>query len=486
MPIQTYEYRDLDSEILMLERGPDSIQRSKQECGNIIYTIIDDCLIGTDRMRELMWNSASSGGMNSDGVLANMISSASYLMNYLPRKPKEDLNDYAARVQICTMTQYLGNTIDALVGMAMQKNPTIDPQMEENDSRWAFFDNVDLEGSNIRELEKKALEEALKYGMGFLYASTTSTGSDSTIATDRGRAFISVISPKAIKEFATENIDGIERVIWCKVCVCDDEHKEFWADGSWAVKKEDAIISSGKADAIGIPLFPFYTKQTGKWKAQPPFKELAFSQIRDMQKQSALDHGEAFTCFAPFFGSGIEKDDIKNQSFGPSRLIYVPNPSAKVQQMPINADGLEQARKGIEDNRSRIFTEGISFVVSESGVQKTAEQDRNDRSVEQGKLTNTVISIETALNHALTFVGQLSGDQRLADTVVSLNKEFNIQPMTPQRIAEIRNLWRDGAIDHKTALQELIRGGVVQTDKTSEDMLADRSREDLSDIGTGD
>jgi hypothetical protein len=486
MPVYTYEFMNFDDDITVLNRGPESIDRAKNASGDRLSKIIDDCLGGTDVIRDLMWSSVSSGGINANFALDNMAGNGSPLFNYLPRKPKEEINDYLNRVQVIIMTQYLGNTIESLTGLALAKPISIIPEIKKEDPLWAFFENLNLQGSDLREICKEAIEQALKYGHGFFYASTTSPGQEMTIAQDRSRAFISVVPKSNITDFESRNIGGIERVIWCEMKISEEETKEFWADGRWETKISGKPVASGKADAIGIPLFPFYARKTGLWKSSPPFKELAFAQIRDIQKQSALDHGEAFTCFAPFFGSGIRGDEIRGQQFGVNRMIFVENPDAKVQQMPINADGLEQARKGIEDNRSRIFTEGLSFLASEASVQKTATQDQNDRALENSKLINTIIAVESAFNQALTFVGQMTKNKKLAEAYININKELSMKPLTPQFVTELRNLWRDGIIDHKTMLRAMVKGEFIETELDSESMLRARQLELLDQIGSGD
>lgn len=466
--IKTYEFKDFTNELV--EHYPLGARQERKNTNNdycamaTSWEYMDDILGGTKRIREALWGLAHNANPKNTNE-------SSYLFNYLPREPNEDKDDYRRRLMVATMTQYVGKTLSAFVGMVMRKPPMLTVETDSTEIN-EFFNNVNLEGDGIAEVINEALDIALTYGHGFFHADTTAMAGIKTKAEDNSRAFIQYIKPQNVLDWEFMNVGGVNRLVYAKLQLCKDSYKEMWYTGEWKryrkLDDEYQLEAEGKADIIGIPLFPYYSKKIANFVSMPPLFEMAAAQVKDMQLNSQLDHGVKYISFAPFFGSGFEQSELETDAVGPNILLSVSNPQAKITQMPINSAGLEVAITVIDRNKAAIFNEGLSMLSAEAGISKTATEDNNDRAVETSSLVSTAMSIQKAFNNALDLVRQLEGWTE--EVTIKVNTDVNLVALTAQEMAEYRNMVVQGLIDHETFLAHLKNGERLKTAKTSEEM----------------
>jgi len=437
--------------------------------------IISDVLEGTMKMRE--W--AHYYFVNRARLGRAVFSTYNYnCIDYFPQKEKETETEYFIRVNKLLMSQYVGKTIDTYVGMVFRKPAYITgsppPKIEK------LAENINFEGDNLNMFGQDCLRAAIEDGIAFIYVQTSrSKEVTAKEFASTGRTWFTLIKADDLLDWNHVMSDAGQLVLDYIVINLDPhsrQPKRLWVNRKdYRLYKQNEhgkfeLESEGEHGYREIPLYPIYSKKKKgepRFVAEPPLLEMAWAQIMDMNKRSDLDHGEEHSCYTSvYITSKLPADELGlSGGMGTNRILVVPDADAKVGQITTNSQGLAEARKGVEDNKRRIFEEGLSFVAEKkSHTRTTATEISSDREIQVSALLSTVLSLQNAFNRALVEYGYLEGIEQDKTVIFKFNNDLNMLSLDPTTAALLSKMNVLGQLSFDTLLEVLKRGEILPHD----------------------
>jgi len=207
-----------------------------------------------------------------------------------------------------------------------------------------------------------------------------------------------------------------------------------------------------------IPLVPVYAGQTAFFESRPPLVDLADANILHYQTASDM-HAAAHICNTPtLFGKGFSADDI---TVGPNAAIIIPSGGTDVDAkwLETSGAGIGLTREILGDIEGHMAVLGLNMLKREFRAAETAESKRMDKSEQDSALASAAISLQDAIEVALGFTAQFM-KQRTGGTI-NINKDFAAEPMSPQLIAEYRNMVAAGQLSLDTLWAILEENGAL-------------------------
>lgn len=453
------------------DNRPDSegkvYERSKDK-----WEVIDNCLEGTKKMRELVYPA------NSESI-------------YLRMNPMEESDEFKRRVDQSTMTQFLGDTLDEYTGLAFLKEPAYSG---ENQEIVDFLEDVTLQRDDAGTFARTFFRSTAQYGLSFILvdapSDTANLQSKEEFDKLNPSAYFVQILPKDILSFRVEfragkpNLRQVvirEKVNRPKGAFGEEEvdqyrvlrpgYVEIWrkSDKGVLMVEEEFFTSLDY-----IPLYPAYSDQEhGYFEAEPPFLEMAYAQIKDYQLLSNYEMGAEMVAFPPLFMSGMDEQSKKstNKAFGANRGIAI-NEEGKAFYPELNGKGIDAFQWRIENNRKRIAEVGQSFNLESPRQIKTATGEMLDMKLRSSKMVFTIKSCEDAFNAALETVAQMNNIEsfNLEQDKVTFFKDFNNLP-NAQAAEQRLKRYVAGAIDLKTLLRGDIRDEIIPEDTNIDELI---------------
>ena len=101
---------------------------------------------------------------------------------------------------------------------------------------------------------------------------------------------------------------------------------------------------------------------------------------------------------------------------------------------------------------------GISTLFNQTYVGETAEAKAMDRSDSDSMLSVVAQDLEKALQNAMDMAAAFVGREA---PMVAVSRDFNLQALDGQQVAQYLSMWSNGAISHETLLEMLQRGEIL-------------------------
>lgn len=431
---------------------------------------------------------------------------------YLPMPdPTNDSDEnkerYEALLKRAMFLNITGRTRQGLIGAVFRKTAEVDLP----DSVKYLIENASGDGTSLEQLSKEAVGEDLDTGRGGFFVDypplEAPEGTRPTRAQTAGRnAHIHIYEAMSIINWREDVINGVRKLTMVLLVECynEDESDEF----NFNTKKQYRALTlhEGKyrhrlwheGDPYESPFLDVYpTDYNGNAFDHIPFhffgaesndSRIDKAPLEDLAEVNILHYGNSatveesgFISSQPtlFFTTDIDQDEF--QKWNPHGIqigatcgySLGKNGSA----IMVQASEGQLARTLMQDKENQMLMIGAR-IVQQASNQETAEAARIRYSSDNSVLGTIAGNVSEALKLAILDAQlYMSGISDAAGTTFWLNQEFFDETMDAQMILAQVQLWQQGFIAKKDLRVNLRQAGIIEADRTDEDIDADRSDE---------
>ena len=124
-------------------------------------------------------------------------------------------------------------------------------------------------------------------------------------------------------------------------------------------------------------------------------------------------------------------------------------------------------RIALQDTEQRMAALGAEALKPRTSGAESAEAKSLDKVAQNSTTANVAITVSDAVAKALNFASRIMGGSE--DAVFMLNTDYNPTAMTSQDLTALVAAWQGNAISYNTFYENLQRGEIASSDRTSED-----------------
>lgn len=372
-----------------------------------------------------------------------------------------------------------------------------------------LLENVSGDGASLEQMSKEATGECLDTGRGgflvdFPKIKLLEGQASLTVAQARkSRAYIQFYCAESIVNWREDVIDGVRRLV---LVVLHEKINEPSADGFEFTAKDQyraLMLRDGRyVQSVHSADDPEGEEVEPKDKSGKPFDHILFhffgsenndasidkAPLEDLAEVNILHYGNSatveesgFISSQPtlFITTDIQPDEFvklnpNGMHIGSRRGHNLGKSGTAIM---LQANETQLARELMKDKEEQMLMIGAR-IVQQGGGAETAEAVRirysSDNSVLGTIAGNVSEAIRLALFDAQRF---MMGTVDETGTVFWLNQEFFDQVMDAQAILAQMQLWQQGVIAKKDLRTNLRQAGVLESDRTDDDIDADREDE---------
>ena len=125
------------------------------------------------------------------------------------------------------------------------------------------------------------------------------------------------------------------------------------------------MCDEGMTSFKSIYLVPFYTNRTGFMRGEPPFQNIAESNLEHWQTKSEYKHALSMQCFGMLTATGVSEESTIE--VGPAKVLRSSSPEAKFGYAETTGTGVTLSADALKAIESRIETAGVNLRVENAG-----------------------------------------------------------------------------------------------------------------------
>lgn len=414
---------------------------------------------------------------------------------YLPQEPAEDDESYKSRLSRAVLFNAFRRTVQAMVGMVLRKEPTLNADVPEEIKQQA--ENIDAAGNVLAVFAKRVFQAALRDGHSFIYVDMPPAPTESETAAPRptlkdevaqGLPFWNIYeADQAVNwRYTTERGQKVlEQITFCEQAIEDagefGERKvtryRVLRPGAWQlyeVKKENGVERlelerEGTTSLSYIPLAVVGDHEC--LMSQPPLLDLALLNVKHYQLSSDLDNVIHISHVPILWAKG--RDTTKPmQPIGASILIDLEGEKeAALGYAEIAGNGIEHGVKRIERLERQMAVLGLEMLAEQDHIQQTATEVNNSSAQSNSELASYARSLQDALEAACGFHADYLGKGKEAGGSITLNVEYDRLVLSPEKMRVLREYVVDNVLDVETVLDLLQRAGELPDDVDIKEVL---------------
>lgn len=427
---------------------------------------------------------------------------------YLPRPNAHDqspenverFKSYLARAVFYNAT---GRTREGLVGAVFRVVPTLTVPAGLD----YLTTDADGAGVSVYQQSQSIVSEVLETGRAFLLADFPAIESASRAQMQAGiaRATINAYPADSVKNWRTTKV-GAKHLLSLVVLKethevvdgfgieSEDQYRvlkleggvymvEVWRkekdSAAWAVVESYIPRSSTGQPWTEIPGGFVGAQNNDTSVDESPLYDLAELNIGHY-RNSADYEDAAYLCGQPqVWMSGLDQSWVdmleeKGVYFGSRAILPLPaNGSAGILQAAPNT----MVKEAMDAKERQMVALGARLV-EKGSAPKTATEDANDNAAEHSVLSLVASNVSEAYTKVIGFVAGFMNES--GEVVYALNQDFIEARLDPQTLAELVKSWQAGAITDGDLWAQLRRYGLIDAEKTDEDI-----REELASSTAG-
>jgi hypothetical protein len=397
---------------------------------------------------------------------------------YLPKHPAEEDQDYRRRLARAKLFNAVRRTAQAYVGMVFRRMPVlgegVTPDFE------VAAENIDLQGRALGVFARDVFLHAILDGHTFIYVDAPQVndprqveGSLADVRRSGRRPFWRHILKQDVINAQWDFEEG--RPVLNRVVIRESETERLGTYGErevdryrelvpgevlvWRREGRGFQLESRSPTSINfVPLVPVYTNRTGFLESEPPLVDLAHENVEHWQVRSDHRYALGFASVPLPCFIGQKKKDIE---WGANRAIFLPNPEAKAQILESSGAGLAHSRQELQDIKQNMSALGLANLVRDRSVQKTAEEDRNERAESHSNLQAMALGLRDALEESMLVHARYTTPSATTGGSIEVNKDFETLAMSPQWGRVLLDMVTTGKLREETMWQALIAGEVL-------------------------
>jgi hypothetical protein len=410
--------------------------------------------------------------------------------DYLPAHPRERGEDYQVRLARPAFFNAFTRTHSGLTGMVFRVDPVfgedVPPQVQD------MWENLDNQGTHGDVFVKEVFDDAMVAGHSFILVDYPQVeNADELRRRDEMEAGLRPywlhVKKDNVRNWWPVVVNGQVKLDWVVIYEMVDnpdglfghEHLDQWRvlrrndgdgvtyelwrdfDGEIEIYQEPQVIKP----LTEIPLIPIYVNRSAFMESRPPLIDLAHSNVLHYQTSSDLYHAAHIANVPLLFMKGFDVDEVE---VGPQSSLAIPHggPEVDAKWLETSGNGLGLTREILQDIEGQMAVLGLNMLKRESRLAETAEAKRLDKAEQDSALGSAALNLQDAIENALRVTAEFL---KLPEGgSIAVNREFLPEPMSPQQIAEMRNLVAGGHLSLETMWSILEEGGVLPDDFDAE------------------
>lgn len=395
----------------------------------------------------------------------------------LPQEPKEDDAAWRRRVSHAVLSPFLVRIADQSAGLITRKAITL--KMEDPDQSvdpwWEeFIENVDGFGTDITSFARRTVLSSLLLGHAATMVDFPSTEPAPNLQVERelglrpywipvradqilgwrkdGDSPISPIGQIRINEYVQENIGAFGDRTIRQIRILERGAWSIWrkGDDGWYQHQD------GTTSLPVIPLAVTYSGKVSELISNPPLLPVASLNLLHGQRQADLQHALHVAALPVMYLKGWDDSD-NSIALSANTAILLPTDGEVGYAEPASS-AFESQQSFITELEQQMENLSISTLFHQTYAAETAEAKALNRTDSDSMLAVVARDLEKSLQNALDITGMYVGREA---PQVYVDKDFDLQSLDHQQVAEYQSLYSNGVITHETLLTVLKAGEVL-------------------------
>jgi hypothetical protein len=226
-------------------------------------------------------------------------------------------------------------------------------------------------------------------------------------------------------------------------------------------KKEWYVYEEGLTSFRRIYLVPFYTNRVGFMEGEPPFQNIAESNLEHWQWKSEHAHALTMCCFGMLTATGVQAED--QIEIGPAKVLRASDPAAKFGYTETTGVGVTLAATTLQAIESRIETAGVNLRIEQAG-KVTATAAAIDSEDTNAGLKAVAGGFSDSIEQLFQFFAEMMGGDAANAGEAHVNDDFASRKGTDAGLVELGKMRALGDISRESYLRELIRRDELAVD----------------------
>lgn len=373
---------------------------------------------------------------------------------YLPKHPAESDGVYKTRLEKTFLDNFVSQSIDKATGKLFAKQVKVDDVPSEIAT---LIENIDRQGRALDPFMMDVARQAFTDGVSFVMADMPPSDGIRTLAEEKQagiRPYALHVKPADILETVSEMIGGVETLTRVRIrevlsvpdgwdYVTIEQIRVWYRENGvvrWELYRQEKdrktwyLYDEGMTTFKAIYLVPFYTNRTGFMEGEPPFQNIAESNLEHWVVKSEFSHALSMQCFGMLTATGVNLED--QIEVGPGKVLKASAPDAKFAYAEPTGAGITLVSDALKAIESRIETAGVNLRVENAGkvTATAAALDSEDTNAGLKAVANGFSdSIELLFQYFAEMMGQPTENAGEAH----VNDDFGSRKGTDAGMAEI-------------------------------------------------
>lgn len=428
---------------------------------------------------------------------------------YLPEFSREDPKNYERRWSQATLYPAFEETIGMLTGKAFTKAPELDEdvpkQIVGTDKEAGLIEDVDMQGNHFQVFAENFFKKGLRSGLCHLLVDSTPFPVGTSTAAEKQKAghrpYWVIIGAEQVFNWQYKVEGGRQVLTQVRISETVEERKnEFETEkveqirvlepgrfrifrkvdtGGWTEIPEGQEGGGGPMNGYDgkpltyIPLVTFYSDEdNGFMTAIPQMLDLAYQNIRHLQKQSDYDNCMSIACFPIFCATGLPEDEQGSINLGPFTICRSSNPETKFFYAEHSGAALSAARQDLQDLKEDMAIHGLKMLMPKPGQTPTATAEAITEASTTSQLQVAVLRLKDCLEQALEYTARWLGlGEGMGGSVNVDLKNVMLTGADVEQILKAAGAPQKQVIDVETAIEELKRRGFLDENVDAKDIM---------------
>jgi hypothetical protein len=399
---------------------------------------------------------------------------------YLPQWPNEDGGYYKKRLDTATLFPAFPRTVDVLSGKPFSRPVT---WAEDVPARiQGFFEDIDMQGTNLHSFLADVCEEAMGYGICGLLVDYPPVSGPKTVAEEKAsgvRPYWVKICADSLLDYKSQRVNGRETFTQLRFleCVTDEEKSTEFNEvmveqvrvldiGKWRTYRQKKDETTGETKWVlhdegvttlqKIPFVPVYGNRKGFMRSSPPLVELAYMNVEHWQSKSDQQTILHVARVPILFGRNLGEGPI---TVGSAAAITSDAENADLKYVEHTGKAIEAGRNDLLDLEDKMRQIGAELLVIKPGRVTVAQTMAED---EAGTcaLQRIVQDMEDAVDQALQLTAEWIKEPKGGH--VTIFNDFGATSLAEASAQLLLDANVAGAISTETLFNELQRRGYVK------------------------
>lgn len=431
--------------------------------------------------------------------------------DFIPKLSGMTDKEFTAYIRRTLWYNATSRTLEANTGLLFRK----DPRMNIPTGLEDFVEDVDLDGTTIRDLAEEAAEDLLLTGREGILVDYPNTGTaDLTVAEVESlgfRPFVQVYKAEQIRMVKVRRINNRNVVTMVKleeevdvqgenefdiqkqkrIRILDlNEAGQYrqrlyieqeGKDGEWIQEGEDIIVQRDGAPLNYIPFFFMSSKRKTTRAQKPPMIDLVNANVKHYQVSADYYHGGHFTALPTVVITGhqpgaSEEGEPREYKIGSMEAWILSEPEADAKFLEFQGQGLKALENQMERLENQMAVLGARMIAPEKRDVEAKETHMIKRQGENSVLAsigkNISETIEIVLREVMLWMG-MDPDTEANEVEYQLNRDFFPDSISPQMLTALVQAQQSGSIAWSDFVDNLKRGEIIDGDRDPDEILAE-------------